>query len=80
MENVIAVYHRLRDPKRPLVRLDEAAKQFSESGTITESRVRVFPEYTEALFPLTLEMQFEIVPCVGFVAPNLLSQIFRKHQ
>jgi len=27
MENVIAVYHRLRDPKRPLVRLDEAAKQ-----------------------------------------------------
>lgn len=27
MENVLAVYHRPRDPKRPLVCLDEAAKQ-----------------------------------------------------
>lgn len=50
----------------PPDRLDEAAKQFRETGRITESRVKVFPEYTDALFPLTTEMQFEIVPCAAW--------------
>ncbi len=50
----------------PPDRLDEAAKQYRETGTITESRVRVFPEYTDALFPLTKEMDFEIIPCAAW--------------
>ena len=50
----------------PPDRLDEAAKQFKETGKITESRVRVFPEYTDALFPLTKEMDFTIVPCAAW--------------
>ena len=50
----------------PPDRLEEAAKQFKETGKITESRVRVFPEYTDALFPLTKEMDFEIVPCAAW--------------
>ena len=53
----------------PPDRLEEAAKQYRESGTITESRVRVFPEYTDALFPLTKEMDFEIIPCAAWNKP-----------
>lgn len=50
----------------PPDRLEEAANQFKESGTITESRVRVFPEYTDALFPLTKELDFTIIPCAAW--------------
>ncbi len=50
----------------PPDRLEEATNQFRESGTITESRVRVFPEYTDALFPLTKEMDFKIIPCAAW--------------
>ena len=50
----------------PPGRYAEAAKQFRENGEITESRVRVFPEYTDALFPLTEEMEFQIVPCAAW--------------
>lgn len=50
----------------PPDRLDEAADQFQKTGKITESRVRVFPEYTDALFPLTKEMSFKIVPCAAW--------------
>ena len=50
----------------PPDRLAEAAQQFKDNGKITESRVRVFPEYTAALFPLTKSMNFEIVPCAGW--------------
>ncbi|MFT5733735.1 MAG: hypothetical protein ACJA0P_001581 [Planctomycetota bacterium] len=50
----------------PPDRLEEAARQFAETGEITESRVRVFPEYTEVLFPLQAELGFEIVACAGW--------------
>jgi len=50
----------------PPDRLEEATRQFKETGKITESRVRVFPEYTDALFPLTKEMDFEIIPCAAW--------------
>ena len=53
----------------PPDRLAEAAQQFKDTGKITESRVRVFPEYTAALFPLTKSMDFEIVPCAGWTKP-----------
>ncbi|MEM8709545.1 MAG: hypothetical protein AAGG01_01220 [Planctomycetota bacterium] len=50
----------------PKDRLARAAKEFAETGTITEPRVRVFPEYTDVLFPLQKELGFEIVPCAGW--------------
>lgn len=50
----------------PPDRLATATKQFKETGKISEMRVRVFPEYTDALFPLTKEMKFEIIPCAAW--------------
>ena len=50
----------------PPDRIAEATKQFESTGKITESRVKVFPEYVDALFPLTREMDFKIVPCAGW--------------
>ncbi len=50
----------------PPDRLEEAAIQFNETGKITEPRVSLFPEYVDVLFPLTTEMQFEIVPCAAW--------------
>lgn len=50
----------------PPDRLETANRQFAETGRITESRVRVFPEYTDALYPLTREMDFTIVACAAW--------------
>lgn len=43
-----------------------AHEEFARTGAITEPRVRVFPEYTYVLFPLSREMAFEIVPCAAW--------------
>ena len=53
----------------PPDRIEEANRQYRETGKITESRVKVFPEYVDALYPLTKEMKFEIVPCAGWTKP-----------
>ena len=50
----------------PPDRLPIAQGQFRRAGRITEPRVLVFPEYTDALFPLTRETDFVIVPCAGW--------------
>ena len=50
----------------PPARVAVAEEQFRTSGEITESRVRVFPEYTEAIIPLTKEMDFEIIGCAAW--------------
>ncbi len=50
----------------PPDRFDQASTEFNASGTIVESRVRRFPEYTHALFPLRASMKFEIVPCAAW--------------
>jgi hypothetical protein len=52
----------------PPDRLAAAAEQFAATGEITEPRVRVFPEYTDVLFPLQAELGFEIVACAGWTA------------
>ena len=52
----------------PPNRADEALRTFRETGTVTESRVARFPEYVDVLYPLTREMQFEIVPTAGWTA------------
>lgn len=50
----------------PPDRLATAVTQFRQTGKVDEPRVRVFPEYTEALFPLTREMDFEVIPCAAW--------------
>ena len=46
-----------------------AKEQYKEKGVITEPRVRVFPEYVDAIFPLSLEMDFKIIPTAGWTRP-----------
>ena len=50
----------------PPDRFAEAMSQFKQDGVIKESRVKVFPEYVNVIFPLTKEMSFEIVPTAGW--------------
>lgn len=50
----------------PPDRLAEAVRSFAEEGEVTEPRVKRFPEYKDALFPLTREMDFEIIPTAGW--------------
>ena len=53
----------------PPDRYPQARKEFDELDTIMEPRVRVFPEYVDAVFPLTKEMDFEIIPTAGWSKP-----------
>ena len=50
----------------PPDRLADAMKGFVETGEVTESRVRVFPEYKDVLFPLSREMDFKIIPTAAW--------------
>ena len=50
----------------PPDRLAAAAAGFARDGVVEESRVRVFPEYRDVLFPLTDEMDFSIIPAAGW--------------
>ncbi|MEE9433800.1 MAG: hypothetical protein V3V15_06145 [Sphingorhabdus sp.] len=50
----------------PPDRLDAAIEDFHKSGKVTEPRVDDFPEYRDMLFPLTREMDFEIVPVAAW--------------
>ena len=54
----------------PPDRLDQALREFHQDGEVREPRVAQFPEYTEVLFPLAAELQFEIVPCAAW-SPDL---------
>ena len=53
----------------PPDRYPTARKEYDELDTIMESRVRVFPEYVDAIFPLTKELDFEIIPTAGWTKP-----------
>ena len=50
----------------PPNRFDAAMADFQATDSIAEARVRRFPEYVDALFPLTREMDFEIIPTAGW--------------
>lgn len=50
----------------PPDRFEAAMTQFRRDGVITESRVKVFPEYVNVIFPLTKEMNFEIIATAGW--------------
>ena len=53
----------------PPNRWDRAWAEFQASGTVEEPRVRRFPEYMDGLFPLSLELDFEVIPTAGWTEP-----------
>ena len=53
----------------PPNRWDRARAEFAATGTVEEPRVRRFPEYMDVLFPLSLEMKFEVIPTAGWTEP-----------
>jgi len=48
---------------------DEAMRGFKRDDSISEPRVMRFPEYTDVIFPLSKEMEFEIIPTAGWTRP-----------
>lgn len=50
----------------PPDRFPTAWQEFQETDTIKEPRVVRFPEYVDVIFPLTKEMDFEIIPTAGW--------------
>ncbi len=50
----------------PPDRIAEAKRGFAETGEVTEPRAKVFPEYTDVVFPLSREMDFELVGTAGW--------------
>ena len=53
----------------PPNRWNRAWAEFQATGTVDEPRVRRFPEYMEALFPLSRELDFEVIPTAGWTEP-----------
>lgn len=53
----------------PPDRFAEAMAGFKRDDSISEPRVRRFPEYVDVVFPLSKEMDFEIVPTAGWTLP-----------
>ena len=53
----------------PPNRWDRAWAEFQATGTVVEPRVRRFPEYMEGLFPLSRELDFEVIPTAGWTEP-----------
>ena len=53
----------------PPNRWERARAEFEATGTVDEPRVRRFPEYMDVLFPLSLEMSFEVIPTAGWTEP-----------
>ena len=53
----------------PPNRWERAWAEYQASDIVEEPRVRLFPEYMEALFPLTRELDFEVIPTAGWTEP-----------
>ncbi|WP_394750577.1 hypothetical protein [Spongiimicrobium salis] len=53
----------------PPDRFDAAMEGFQRDDSISEPRVLRFPEYVDVVFPLTKEMDFEIIPTAGWTLP-----------
>lgn len=58
----------------PPDRFEAAMEGFKRDDSISEPRVTRFPEYTDAVFPLTKEMDFEIIPTAGWTRPMALER------
>ena len=53
----------------PPDRMKAAMDGFKKDDSISEPRVMRFPEYVDVIFPLTKEMDFEIIPTAGWTKP-----------
>lgn len=53
----------------PPSRFEKAIQGFKKDDSISEPRVMRFPEYVDVVFPLTKEMDFEIIPTAGWTLP-----------
>ena len=53
----------------PPDRMEAAMQGFMRDDSISEPRVMRFPEYVDVVFPLTKEMDFEIIPTAGWTRP-----------
>ena len=53
----------------PPNRWDRAWAEYQATGTVEEPRVRRFPEYMQGLFPLSRELDFEVIPTAGWTQP-----------
>lgn len=53
----------------PPDRMEAAMAGFVRDDSISEARVKRFPEYVDVVFPLTKEMAFEIIPTAGWTKP-----------
>ncbi len=53
----------------PPNRFKEAMNGYIRDDSISEPRVMRFPEYTDVVFPLTKQMDFEIIPTAGWTKP-----------
>lgn len=58
----------------PPDRFDAAMEGFKRDDSISEPRVMRFPEYVDVIFPLTKEMDFEIIPTAGWTRPMALER------
>lgn len=58
----------------PPDRFKEAMDGFQKDDSISEPRVIRFPEYTDVIFPLLKEMDFEIIPTAGWTRPMALER------
>jgi len=50
----------------PPDRWERIWSDYTERGVIEDPRILRFPEYTDVLLPLAIEMGFEIIPCAGW--------------
>lgn len=50
----------------PPDRMEEAVRGFKETDSVTEPRVRRFPEYVDVIFPLSKELDFEMIATAGW--------------
>ena len=53
----------------PPDRMQTAMDGFLRDDTISEARVMRFPEYTDVVFPIMKDMNFEIIPTAGWTMP-----------
>jgi len=53
----------------PPDRFENAMQGFQRDDSISEPRVLRFPEYVDVVFPLTKELDFEIIPTAGWTFP-----------
>lgn len=58
----------------PPDRFEAAMEGFKRDDSISEPRVMRFPEYTDVVFPLSKDMDFEIIPTAGWTRPMALER------